>query len=167
MYSNQKHKTKVTSVDLPNETNGAIIQGQVAQASGGNEHIQTILKKLLVDAVLLPIAITHQWILLVNLLNYYHHRHQIIIQNNEQNDQKKGTRILLGNSLELGARMRLLGLGAMGQAAGSNLTADLDLAGLVQTTDEAKDDAGQPESAGKLAVLLDVLELVGTGSINL
>ena len=49
---------------------------------------------------------------------------------------------------------------------GSHL-ADLDLAGLVQAADEAKDDSGQPEAAGNLAVLLDVLELVGAGSINL
>lgn len=49
---------------------------------------------------------------------------------------------------------------------GSHL-ADLDLAGLVQAADEAKDDSSQPEAAGNLAVLLDVLELVGAGSINL
>jgi hypothetical protein len=47
-------------VDLPNETNSAVIQGQVAQAGGGNEHIQTILEKLLVNAVLLPIAIKRE-----------------------------------------------------------------------------------------------------------
>lgn len=74
---------------------------------------------------------------------------------------------LLGDGLELGASVGLLGLGAVGQAAGSNLATDLDLAGLVQTTDETKNDTGQPESAGELAVLLDVLELVSAGSINL
>lgn len=76
-------------------------------------------------------------------------------------------RVVLGDGLELGAGVGLLGLGAVGQAAGSNLATDLDLTGLVQATDEAKDNTGQPESAGELAVLLDVLELVSAGSINL
>jgi hypothetical protein len=71
-------------------------------------------------------------------------------------------RVVLGDGLELGTGVGLLRLGTVGQAAGSNLATDLDLAGLVQTTDKAKDDTGQPESAGELAVLLDVLELVST-----
>ena len=79
---------------------------------------------------------------------------------------KEGENIL-GKALELGASKRLLVFGAVGKATSSGLAADLDLASLVQSADKAKDDAGQPESAGKLAVLLDVLELVGTGSINL
>lgn len=41
--------------NLPNETNSTIVQRKVTQTSGRNEHVQTVLKKRLVDAVLLPI----------------------------------------------------------------------------------------------------------------
>lgn len=74
---------------------------------------------------------------------------------------------ILGKGLELSAGMRLLRLALVGKATGGGLTTDLDLAGLVKTTDEAEGDSGQPEAVGELAVLLDVLELVGAGSVNL
>jgi hypothetical protein len=59
-FSSESLRARVTTnniVDLPNETNSAVIQGQVTQASGGDEHVQTILEKLLVNAVLLPIVV--------------------------------------------------------------------------------------------------------------
>lgn len=74
---------------------------------------------------------------------------------------------VLGKSLELGAGMGLLGLARVLKTTDGSLLADLDLAGFVQAADEAKDDSGQPEAGGNLAVLLDVLELIGAGSINL
>ena len=63
--------------------------------------------------------------------------------------------------------MRLLRLALVGEATGSGLAADLDLTGLVETADEAKSDSGQPETVSEFTVLLDVLELVETGTIDL
>lgn len=63
--------------------------------------------------------------------------------------------------------MGLLRLARLLKTAYGSLATDLDLAGLVQAANEAKDNASQPEAGGNLAVLLDVLELVGAGSINL
>lgn len=74
---------------------------------------------------------------------------------------------ILGKSFELSAGVRLFRLALVGKTASGSLATNLDLTGLVKTADKAKGDSGQPEAVSELAVLLDVLELVGTGSVNL
>lgn len=53
------------------------------------------------------------------------------------------------------------------EAAEGRLLADLDLARVVQAGEEAEHNAREPELVGQVVVLLDVLELVDVGSIDL
>lgn len=53
------------------------------------------------------------------------------------------------------------------EATESSLATDLDLAGLVESRDEAEDNSCKPELVGQLCVSLDICELVCSRAIQL